>query len=277
MKNVRGLVVSLLVALVATFAQCQYVASREESLLYDSEPLTTRVATRDIPPNIRLDETMVSAVQVPRKWQQPKALTKVDDVIGQITSVPIFAGEQVVATKLVTADDAGLAFYIPKGTRALAIGVDVFNAVGGHVKAGNHVDILGSFDFGVGDKSDLRTITVLQDVAVLSVVDDIGTITARQVRQLPPEGEAPEPEDAPPTPSETLTSRATITVALSPEQAQKLTLAQEIGSLTMVLRSLYEADGAVELGAATVQNTLGIPEQVRFKPRPAYRLIEGGL
>lgn len=277
MKNIRGLVVSLLVALVATFAQCQYVSSREKSLLYDSEPLTTLVATRDIPPNIRLDETMVQAVEVPRKWQQPKALTKVDDVIGQITSVPIFAGEQVVATKLVTADDAGLAFYIPKGTRAIALGVDVFNAVGGHVKAGNHVDILGSFDFGTGEKSDLRTLTLMQDVQVLSVVDDIGTITARQVRPLPPEGEEAAPEDAPPTPSETLNSRATITVAVSPDEAQRLTMAQELGHLSMVLRSLYEAEGRVELTPATVQSTLGIPEQVRFKPRPSYRLIEGGL
>ncbi len=276
MKNVRGLVISLVVAIVATFAQCQYVASREQALLYDSEPLTTLVATRDIPPKIRLDETMVKLVEVPRKWQQPKALTKVDDVIGQITSVPIFTGEQVVATKLVTADDAGLAFYIPKGTRALALAVDVFNAVGGHVKAGNHVDILGSFDFGTGETSDLRTVTIMQDIQVLSVVDDIGTITARQVRTLPPDGVDAGPEDVPPGPSESLVSRATITVAVVPAEAQRLAMAQELGNLTLILRSLYESEGTTELVPATVQSTLGIPEQVRYKPRPSYRLIEGG-
>ena len=276
MKNVRGLVLSLLVALVATFAQCRYVNSREQSLLYDSEPLKTLVALKNIPPNVRLDETMVQVIDVPRKWQQPQALTSVDEVIGQISSVPIFANEQVVSTKLVTADDAGLAFYVPKGARALALGVDVFNAVGGHVKAGNHVDILGTFDFGSGEKSDLRTVTIMQDVQVLSVVDDIGTITARQVRPLPPEGTDAREEDAPPGPSETLQNQATITVAVSPEDAQKLTMAQELGHLTMVLRSLWEAEGKSQLQPATVQSTLGIQEQVRFRSRPAYRLIEGG-
>lgn len=277
MKNVRGLLLSLLIALVATFAQCRYVASREQSLLYDSEPLKTLVATRDIPPHVRLDETMVEVLEVPRRWQQPKALTNVDEVIGQITSVPIFGGEQVVATKLASVQTEGLALSVPRGARAIALAVDVFNAVGGHIKAGNRIDILGSFDFGTGDKSDLRTLTVMQDVQVLSVVDDIGTITARQVQRLPAEGEVPDPDDAPPGPAETLQSLTTITVAVSPSDAQKLTMAQEIGHLTIVLRSLYEAEGPTALVPATVQTTLGIPEQVRFKSRPSYRLIEGGM
>ncbi len=276
MQNARGFVLSLIVALLATLAQCRYVQSRETALLYDSEPLPTLVATRDIPPHVRLDETMVVRKDVPRTWQQPKALTKVDDVIGQITSVPIFAGEQVVATKLVTADDAGLAYYVPTGTRAIALGVDVFNAVGGHIKAGNHVDILGNFDFGSGEKSDLRTVTIMQDVQVLSVVDDIGTITARQVRSLPPEGVEAAPEEAPPTPSETLMTSATITVAVAPDAAQRLAMAQELGRLTLVLRSLWESEGKMELAPATVQSTLGMPEQVRYRSRPSYRLIEGG-
>lgn len=276
MKNLRGLIVSLVVALVATFAQCRYVATREQALLYDSEPLQTLVATRDIPPNVRLDETMVEVREVPRKWQQPKALGSVDEVIGQISSVPIFSGEQVVATKLVTVDDAGLAFYVPKGYRALALAVDVFNAVGGHVKPGNHIDILGSFDFGSGEKSDLRTITIMQDVWVLSVVDDIGAITARQVRQLPPEGSDGAMQE-PPGPSDVLTQQATITVAVSPADAQKLTMAQELGRLNVVLRSLWEAEGKVELQPSTIPSVLGVPEQVRFRSRPAYRLIEGGL
>ena len=275
MKNLRGLIVSLVVALIATFAQCRYVATREQALLYDSEPLKTLVSIRDIPPNVRLDETMVEVRDVPRKWQQPKALGSVDEVIGQISSVPIFSGEQVVATKLVTVDDAGLAFYVPKGYRAVALAVDVFNAVGGHVKPGNHVDILGSFDFGQGEKSDLRTLTLMQDVWVLSVVDDIGAITARQVRQLPPEGSKDSMEE-PPGPSDVLTQQATITVAVSPADAQKLTMAQELGRLNVVLRSLWEAEGKVELTPATVPSVLGIPEQVRFRSKPSYRLIEGG-
>jgi len=94
------------------------------------------------------------------------------------------------------------------------------------------------------------------------------------VRQLPPEGSEINEEAT--RPSDVLTQQATITVAVSPQDAQKLTMAQELGRLNIVLRSLWEAEGAVELQPSTVPGVLGIPEQVRFRSRPAYRLIEGG-
>lgn len=274
MKNPRAFLFALVVALVATFAQCRYVASREEALLYETEPMKTLVAKRDILENVRLDETMVEVVEVPRHWQQPKALSSVEEVRDQISAVPILAGEQVVATKLVTADEAGLALYVPKGLRAISLDVTVYNAVGGHIRPGNHVDILGTFDFGSGEKSDVRTVTVMQDVWVLSVVDDIGRPTERDVRPLPEEGgPPPEPE---PGPSEALGSNATITVAVRPADAQKLVLAQQIGDLTVSLRSLWESPEPVALDHATVATTLGIVQQVRYRSGPRYRVFEGG-
>lgn len=276
MKNPRAFLFALAVAMVATFAQCRYVREREQELLYETEPMKTLVATRDIPANVRIDETMVEMVEVPRRWQQPKALSSIDEIADQISARPIFAGEQIVGTKLVTADEAGLAFYVPKGLRSVSIGVDVFNAVGGHLKPGNHVDVLGTFDFGSGEKMDLRTITLLQDVWVIAVVDDIGRPTEASVRRLPPEGEPMPDEDRPEPPSEKFNSSATISVAVSPADAQKLVMAQELGRLSVSLRSLWEPEGTVPVDHATIASTLGIVQQVRFKSRPAYRVIEGG-
>ena len=275
MKNPRAFLFALMVSLIATLMQCRYVASRETDLLFRSEPLKTLVATKDIPPNVRVDETMIEVKEVPRDWQQPKALASIDEAVGQITAVPIFAGEQIQAAKLVSPDDAGLAFFVPKGYRAVAIGVDVYNAVGGHVKPGNHVDILGTFDFGSGDKSDLRTVTLMQDVRVLAVVDNIGKPTTRDVVPMPVEGA--EPPEPPPGPSEEMGSAATVQVAVKPEEAQKLIMAQELGQLTVVLRSLWEAEGAITLDQATIASTLGIVQQVRYKGRPSYRVLEGGF
>jgi pilus assembly protein CpaB len=277
-KNPRAFLFALAVAFIATLMQCRYVASRETDLLYRSEPMKTLVALRDIPANVRLDETMVEVKDVPRDWQQPKALTSVDEVIGQISAVPIFSGEQVVSTKLVTADDAGLAFFVPKGYRAVSLAVDVFNAVGGHIKPGNHVDILGTFDFGSGEKMDLRTVTLMQDVSVIAVVDDIGKPTTRDVRPLPPEDdeEAAAQFEPEPGPSEQVGSQATIQVAVKPADAQKLVMAQELGRLSVTLRSLWEAEGPVTLEQATIPTTLGIAQPVRFKGRPSYRVLDGG-
>ena len=275
MKNPRAFLFALAVSLIATLMQCRYVASRETDLLYRSEPMKTLVALRDIPASVRLDETMVEIKEVPRDWQQPKALTSVDEVIGQISAVPIFSGEQVVSTKLVSADDAGLAFFVPKGYRAVAVAVDVFNGVGGHIKPGNHVDVLGTFDFGSGEKMDLRTVTLMQDVWVLAVVDDIGKPTTRDVRPLPDEDDE-QPYEPEPGPSEQVGSQATIQVAVKPADAQKLVMAQELGRLTVTLRSLWEAEGAVTIEQSTIATTLGIAQPVRFKGRPSYRVLDGG-
>ncbi len=274
MKNPRAFLFALVVALVATFAQCRYVHQREQGLLYETAPMKTLVATRDILDNVRLDETMVELVDVPRHWQQPKALSSVDQIRDQISAVPILAGEQVVATKLVTADEAGLALYVPKGLRAISLDVSVFNAVGGHIRPGNHVDLLGTFDFGTGEKSDVRTVTVMQDVWVLSVVDDIGRPTTRDIVTMSEDGQSTRQSE--PAPSEVLGSSATITVAVRPAEAQKLVLAQQIGDLTVSLRSLWETPEPIVLDHATVASTLGIVQQVRYRSGPRYRVIEGG-
>ncbi len=274
MKNPRAFLFALVIAVIATFAQCRYVAQREQELLYESDPMKTLVAKQDILENVRLDESMVEVIDVPRRWQAPKALTSIEDIRDQISATPILAGEQVVATKLLTADDAGLALFVPTGMRAISLDVTVYNAVGGHIRPGNYVDLLGTFDFGTGDKSDVRTVTVMQDVYVLSVVDDIGRPTLRDVVAVDKDGKPL--DQRPPAPSETLGSNATISVAVTPEAAQKLVLAQQIGDLTISLRAFWDRSPAVDLPHATVASTLGIVQQVRYRTGPRYRVFEGG-
>ncbi|MCB9746703.1 MAG: Flp pilus assembly protein CpaB, partial [Alphaproteobacteria bacterium] len=246
--------------------QCRYVHEREQQLLYTSEPLPTLVAVRDLPANVKLDETMVELVEVPRTWQQPRALSQVEDILGQITSVPILQGEQVVATKLVKPDEAGLAFYVPKKYRAVAIAVDEFNGVGGHVKPGNYVDVIGTFDFGQGDKADVRTVTLFQNVWVLSVGDDIGQPSA--VTLVDGEEAAFQPQG--------LSASYTVTLAVSPDDAQKLLMAQTLGELSLSLRSLWEDERFVELEHATIHSTLGIPQRVRHRQRARWEVIRAG-
>ncbi len=266
-KNVKGLVFAVAVAFVATLMQCRYVAHREKELLELSELKPTLVATTDIPEHFRLDETMVRVEQVPAKWRQPKALSQVDDILGQITRGPIAAGEQILASKLVMPNDAGLAYFVHPRFRAVAIAVDEFTAVGGHIRPGNYVDILGTFDFGQGEKADTRTVTLFQNVEVMSVGDDIGQPTARVLAD----------EDAPrENRARGLAGGRTITVSVMPDEAQKLVLAQQLGDITLTLRSIYEEQRFVEVDHATIHNTLGIPQRVRYRKRPSYRVIAAG-
>src|SRR5205807_9369812 len=104
---------------------------------------------------------------------------------------------------------------LPPGTRAIAIRVDVASLAGGFVLPNSKVDVIGTFDKG-GERS---TQTILQNVLVLAV------------------GELPDRE------AERRTILApTITVAATPEQAQKLTLAQELGPLKLALRKFGDEE-----------------------------------
>lgn len=266
MKNPKAFLAALVTALLMTLVQCRYVAQREQEVLFKSEPLPTLVATQDIPANFKLDETMVEVREVPRNWRQPKALTEVEDILGQITSNPILEGEQVLATKLVKPDEAGLAFYVPKKMRAVAIAVDEFNGVGGHIKPGNYVDVVGTFDFGQSDKSDVRTVTLFQNVWVLSVGDDIGQPQAVLVND----------GDEEVYQAGGFAVGRTVTLAVYPDEAQKLIMAQELGDLSLTLRSLWETERSTELEHATIHNTLGIPQRVRHRQRARWEVIRSG-
>ncbi|MFH1465310.1 MAG: Flp pilus assembly protein CpaB [Pseudomonadota bacterium] len=280
MKNPRALLVALIVAGIASLLQWNYISRREKKLLWQSEPLPTLVATKDIPAQFKLDETMVKVVDVPRMWRQPKALSTVDDILGQITANPVFKDEQVLSTKLVQAQEAGLAYFVQKKYRALSIAVDNITAVGGHLKPGNFVDVVGTFDFGQGEKSDMRTVSLFQNVRVLAVGADIGRPTAATTRSGADLEAGVDADDMFGTRRredvQMASDTRTVTLEITPNEAQKLVLAQELGSLNLTLRSLWEADRFVELEHATIHSTLGIPQQVRYTPKPRYRLIQSG-
>lgn len=269
MKNPMALIVAVALGLFAMLAHCSYLKTARESLLYDAENIKTLVATQDIPKNYKLDETMVKVVEIPRKWRQPGALTNVEDVLGQISANPIQKDEQLLITKLVSTEEAGLAYKIPKKKRAIAVAVYDVNAVGGHVRPGNYVDILGTFDFGQGEKSDQRTVTIFQNVHVLAVGADLGQAVARNL-------EGKESAVGGDAMSYQADDNATIVLALSPLDCQKVVLSQEVGALTLTLRSLWEDTKFVDLEKTSIHTAVGIPKKVRFQRKASYRTITEG-
>ncbi|MFM7200985.1 MAG: Flp pilus assembly protein CpaB [Myxococcota bacterium] len=267
MKNPRALILSIVMGLIALLMQFSCINKERAALLHDSELIPTVIATRNIPKNVKLDETMVKVELVPRKWQQPGALGKGEDVYQQISASPIQEGEQVLLTKLVSLEDAGLAFKVPKRKRGIAVAVYEVNAVGGHIKPGNYVDIMGSFDFGTGDKADLRTITLFQNVLVLAVGDDLGQSVPQSIDEAAAQDNYVRA---------TTRNNGTIVVSLTPLECQKITLAQEMGSLSLTLRSLWEDQRFVDLEKTSIHTAIGIPKKVRYQRKASYRTIREG-
>lgn len=270
LKNRRALIYSAVCVFLALFFQCSYLGQREKQLQGEYEPIPILVAAQDIPKDFRLDQSMVQTRSVPKKYIQPKALRKPEEVLGQISSGTIFKGEQILATKLLSIEDAGLAFKIPKDQRAFTIAVDAIKGVGGHIRPGNYVDVMGIFDFGDATHPDQRAVTLLQDVLVLAAGSDLGQAVPINVSEtgsilkkaIVADGQKYIYRD--------------ITLQLSPEQAQRIMLAQEMGGLNLTLRSLWEGDTRVALEKVDVRATIGIPEKVYRRPRAEYREIRAG-
>jgi pilus assembly protein CpaB len=159
-------------------------------------------------------------------------------VIDQITRYPIVANEQVLSSKIVAAATSrnvagrSLSYTIPEGKRAVAIPATEVSDVGGLVLPGDYVDVLVVYDVEFEERTadNFLVQTLLQNVEVLAVAQAVVDTVSSEV---PGEnGQRVRNTDAGPN-----AEAATITLAVTPEEAQKLVLAQTNGEVRLSLRA----------------------------------------
>jgi len=276
MKGRFALLLSAAAGVVALMAVALYINARESVLLEQAALQDVVVATRDILANRAIDESVVQMSKVPRKYLAPGAITAINEAIGRIAAVPIPKGAQVAGTALQEGGREALAFSVPRGMRAVTLAVNDVSGVGGLIRVGNFVDIVGIFEYGVPSGSvggqmtftqeKTETLTIAQNVQVVAVGREFA-------------GSAPAPKkasEAPPTPEEAAAAAAAAekgatqnaTLLVSPAQVQELVLAQHVGTLFMSLRSNLDAGQVVELGRLDPPTLLKVPTPVPLKPRP---------
>lgn len=155
-----------------------------------------------------LQEIRLPGANLPQGYFQNKA-----DVLGRGVVVPIAKGEFILPSKLAAENaGAGLPSLIPPGMRAVSVRVNEVVAVAGFVIPGTRVDVLLTGNPRGTDEP--LTTTVLENVEVLA---------AGQKLQRSSQGE---PQSVP-----------VITLLVSPEDAQKLTMASSEGHIQLALRN----------------------------------------
>jgi len=139
--------------------------------------------------------------------------TKASDLSGRIVLFPLAKGELILDRQLASVGSgAGLTAKIPVGMRAIAVRSDDVIGVAGFLLPGTHVDVLMTYHSDTVPEP--RTVTVLQDVVVLSAGQLIH----------------PDPEGKP-------VSVSVVTLLLKPEDTEKLALATSLGGIYFVLRN----------------------------------------
>lgn len=164
--------------------------------------------------------------------------TDMSKLLGTVVRHPITAGEPVTQGSLVAPGDRGfLAAALGPGMRAVTIPVSARTAVAGFVFPGDHIDlVLTQSVKGVGQT--LKTAeTILKNLRVLA--------TDQSTEQEQIEGKT------------RVRTYSTVTVEATPKIAEKIAVAQTIGTISLSLRSL--ADNTSELEQALASGQIKIP------------------
>jgi len=231
MSNRLPLITAIILGLLGVFLSNRYFQKKEKELFQGTKPKPVLVALRDIPADTIIKKTDVKVAEVPAKFIQPSAINSKKAAVGKITTAFILKGEQIVSTKLISPEKGKwLAIKTPAGKRAVSISADSVTGVSGLIKPGDYVDILGTFDLikaREGGRQEIQSVTLplFQNVLVLAVGKEMHKFS------LPKEERRGEKKEI-----------STVTLALSPQEAENLVFAEEKGKIRLMLRAAKDEE-----------------------------------
>jgi pilus assembly protein CpaB len=162
-------------------------------------------------------------------------------LMGQVARYPITAGQPVTRGSLVGPQDRGfLAAALTPGMRAITVPVNVSTGVAGFVFPGDHVDlVLTSNVEGGGDGPPLKVSeTIIRNLRVLA--------TDQRTDEKDKDGKP------------AVKTFSNVTIEVTPRIAEKIAVAQSLGTLSLSLRSL--ADNSADVERAVASGDVKVPE-----------------
>lgn len=222
----RSALLGAALALVVGFATFSYV--RSTPAVATPAPLVERVAVlvarHDLPPHTVISATDVELRQLPLEAVLESSLRSLDGVAGRVTGQPVVAGQQLTAGHFaIEAPGGTLAQRVPEGSRAISVAISEAIAAGGLIAPGDRVDVIAVFEEARAGRN--GSALVVDDVSVLAVASAVAGAEA-PADEKQSRGTAGGPRQL----------SATVTLAVSPAQAQRLAVAEEFGALRLIVR-----------------------------------------
>ncbi|ATB40599.1 heat-shock protein 22.5 (Hsp22.5) [Cystobacter fuscus] len=259
LKGKTPLIIALGLGLLAGIIAWSAIKKKEADVRRGWNLVPVVVATQDLPEGTVITFEMISQRQVPEQFVT-SSVVKPDSanyVVGQKVLVALQTGDPLLWSQFETTKAAErLSTKVQKKVRAVTIDSRVTTSVGGWVRPNDHVDVIGTFRDPQTDES--VAVTLLQNVIVLAT----GKVTGTTNVNLIPESQR---------------EYNNITLMVIPEEAEILTLAAELGNLTLSLRNEEDVDMIEERGRATI-TTLLSGERTRVleqKRREIIQIIKG--
>lgn len=260
-RNLLIIGLAVFIGLIAVFLANSYFSGFQEEQQRQAEENRLErivVATQEFQFGAPLTTTNMRLANWPASSVPQGAFVSIEEATrgGRVALRPIAIGEPILSSKVSgEGGRATLSALLPEDLRAVSIPVNQVSGVAGFIRVGDVVDVLLTRQIpGDGaDNDDRMTNVVLENVMVLAI-DQVASENATE----PQVGQ-------------------TATVQTDLVGAQKLTLARQIGSLSLVLRNVENQD----VGATRVitKSDLGgngffIPES-RDTPQQARSVNSG--
>ncbi|HEX5216250.1 MAG TPA: Flp pilus assembly protein CpaB [Vicinamibacterales bacterium] len=203
------------------------------------------VAKDRIPVGVLLSADMVKRVPWPADTPVPASFSQPEEVVGRGVTAAFAANEPITEDKLAAKNmGGGLPPQIPQGMRAMSVRVNDVVAVAGFTTPGTRVDVL------VTVKANQEPISrvVLSNVQVLTANTKYEVEKNQQGQSMP---------------------ITIVTFLLTPQDAEKMALAQNEGQIMLALRNPLDV-AATETQGARMSSLFGAPA-----PPPVRKVVQG--
>jgi pilus assembly protein CpaB len=240
-RNVLGLAIALVVGGISFFAARYQLAEQALAAKTQLEQENRRsgilVVSREMQAGEILTMKHVAQRLVPVKFIPSQAMTAahLDTVVGQRVLSAMKPGDPILLNSLEQAGFRPFSAELEEGRRAITFPVDEVNSFSGLLSPGDVIDLL----YSIESQRKVSVRPILQHVMVLAT----GTTTRKQ-----------KVRDEAGVEQEVDREFATVTLHVSPDEAQRVILAERTGTLTAMLRN--PNDRAVLSDAAITSDSL---------------------
>ena len=220
--------VALLLAVLASLGAYKYLSG--QSQIAERARLQTVgivVAVVDIPLGSTINPNQVAVSAWPKDNYPKDVVTDLKTVVGRIALRDFVRGEPVVESKLVPLNKPSglLSLRVPHGMRAFSVKVNEVVGVGGFIVPDTRVDVVVTTAISSSRQQDQMSKIVLENIQVLAA----GQVVEQQKDNKP-------------------VTVNTVTLAVTPDDAEKLALASNDGKIQLVMRNYADTDNVVTGG-----------------------------